>query len=304
MKDYIHFIINVVITTWGNIRTNKQVFFVSIATISVAFSILGLFISFYVSLNGILEKLDDQVRVIIYLEDSISEEQRLDIEELARTLPELESIKSYSRESAWKEFKENFSDKLPVLMELESNPLPASYDLKLKPASDSTDKLSETAKKFAGLVGVESVDFGEQWISRFQGFMLFLRVFLLSAGGLLTFGLVLILSNTIELSIYSRQKEIELMLMIGATPLFIKLPFLLEGAVQGILGSTIALGLVKCFQVYVDAQFGEILASTLFGLRFDFLPAAYAWGIISLSALVGWLGSVLSVGQFISLQQK
>ncbi|PIR01004.1 MAG: hypothetical protein COV66_04025 [Nitrospinae bacterium CG11_big_fil_rev_8_21_14_0_20_45_15] len=304
MKAYLHFAINVVLTTYGNIRASKKVFFVSIATSSVAFSILGLFLCFYVSLSGILEKLDDQVRVIVYLEDSITEEQSLDIEELARKLPELESIKSFSRESAWEEFKENFSDKLPVLMELESNPLPASYDLKLKPVSDSVEKLKEIAGKFAKLEGVEAVDFGEQWISRFKGFMLFLQVFLVSAGGLLTLGLVLILSNTIELSIYSKQSEIELMLMIGATPLFIKLPFLLEGAVQGILGSTIALGFVKGFQLYVDAQFGEDLASALFGLRFDYLPPAYAWGIVLLSALVGWLGSMLSVGQFISIKQK
>lgn len=300
----LHILINVALTAIGNICANKKVFLVSVMTIFISFSILGLFLSFFVSLNGILQKLDDQVRVIIYLEDTISEEQRLDIEELARGLPDLESIKSYSRESAWEEFKENFSDKLPVLMELESNPLPASYDLKFKPASDSVSKFSDIAKRFSGLTGVESVDFGEQWISRFQGFMLFLKVFLVSAGLLLTIGLILILSNTIELSIYFRRQEIELMLMIGATPLFIKLPFLLEGVVQGVLGASLALGFVKCFQIYVDAQFGEALKSALFGLRFDYLPPAYAWGIILLSVLAGWLGSAFSVSQFISEQQK
>ena len=71
--------------------------------------------------------------------------------------------------------------------------------------------------------------------------MIFLRVFILGLGGLICAGLVLIISNTIKLSIYSRKEEIELMAMLGATLQFIRTPLLIEGLIQGAVGVFIAL---------------------------------------------------------------
>ena len=89
-----------------------------------------------------------------------------------------------------------------------------------------------------------------------------LRVFLLAVGGLLSLGLVLIISNTIKLSIYSRRDEIELMLLIGSTHRFVKIPLILEGILQGIAGALMALGLIKLIHFYMKFQ---LQTSSIFG---------------------------------------
>ena len=122
-------------------------------------------------------------------------------------------------------------------LDLGFNPLPASYRIRFKVSDDRSLHISEFAEKIRGKPGVESVEYGEKWIGRFEKFMIICRVFLLGVGALLSLGLTLIISNTIRLSIYSRQDEIELMLLIGATPRFVKIPFLLEGVLQGLSGS-------------------------------------------------------------------
>ena len=86
--------------------------------------------------------------------------------------------------------------------------------------------------------------------------MVITKLFLFAMGGLLCLGLTLIISNTIRLSIYSRQDEIELMLLIGATPRFVRIPFLLEGMLQGFMGSILALFFVGGVHLYMKKEFG------------------------------------------------
>ena len=131
------------------------------------------------------------------------------------------------------------------------NPLPASYNIRFRDYPNRLERIRKFAKELAGYDGVESLEYGEKWIVRFEKFMIVLRVFLLAVGGLLSLGLVLIISNTIKLSIYSRRDEIELMLLIGSTHRFVKIPLILEGILQGIAGALMALGLIKLIHFYM-----------------------------------------------------
>ncbi len=300
MKSLFRFIINAFFTTASNIRANKQLFLVSVGTTAIAFSILSLFLAIFVSLNSTLDKLEGQVRLKVYLKDSVSREERDRIEQFANSIEIIESVEYLAKEDAWNSFKKEFANRLPILTDLDFNPLPSSYQIKFKQGQQYLDVLATAAEKFSALQGVESVDYGREWISRFQNFMMFMRIFLLTAGGLLALGLILIVSNTIKLSIYSRSDEIELMQMIGATPRFVKAPFLLEGVVQGLCGSALALLLLNLIQRYVDMQFGGAMESSFLGFRFHYLPGAYVCGVILLSLVVGLLGSLFSIFQFLS----
>ena len=260
------FIQNILKTTFLNIKANKQVFIMSVVTICIAFSILGLLLLVFVNLNTLFSTWDKQVQLIVYLKDDISKSHLSKLNEMYNNNKYIDSVSFISKDIAWKKFKNTFSKKSKFIGSLDFNPLPASFVLKFK---DNPDRLNNI-RKFSRILmiqeGVESLEYGEKWISRFEKFMIFLRVFILCLGLILCAGLALIISNTIKLSIYSRQDEIDLMLMLGATFRFIKTPLLLEGLTQGVVGICIGLCVVKLTHFYMLYQFKGSLESIFRGI--------------------------------------
>jgi len=291
-------------TTFSNIKSNKQLFLASIGTISIALSILGLFLFVYVNLNSVLSFWNDQVQLVVYLEDDITGKEKKHLEKMIFSHPEVDSFEFVSREMAWKNFQSMFSEKSAVLKGIGFNPLPASFNLTIKASPDRLVTIQSLAQKLNGQGGVESLEYGEEWISRFESFIILMRVFLWALGGLLCLGAVLIISNTVKLSVLSRKNEIELMLITGATPGFIKIPFYLEGIVHGLLGASVSLGLMKCVHLYLESQFKNPLVTFGRSIDFQFISMPLILVIVLTSILVGWLGSYLSLQQFLEPYRK
>jgi cell division protein FtsX len=126
----------------------------------------------------------------------------------------------------------------------------------------------------------------------------------MATGALLSFGLILIISNTIRLSIYSRQDEIELMLLIGATPGFVKIPFLLEGFLQGLCGSILSLGLIGVTYYYLKSEFQVYIDSISRGMDFQFISQPFLFSLVGLSVLIGLVASYISTYQYIQTLNK
>ncbi len=101
--------------TITNIQSNKQLFFASVGTITIALSILGLFLFVYINLNSVLSFWNDQVQLIVYLEDEVSIDQKKKLEKRVSSHSEVESFDFISREKAWKNFQGMFSEKSAFL---------------------------------------------------------------------------------------------------------------------------------------------------------------------------------------------
>ena len=286
-------------TTLSNILNNKQTFFLSVFTISISIFILGLFLMLFSNINGFLSKLDDQVQLIVYLNDNITSSERKVLEDIISKSPFVKSSTEISKKMAWEEFQSNMSENLKPLLNLKFNPLPASYKIQFYEADSRLVHIRELSEQLKAKKGIESVQYGQEWITKIEKFMFFSRLFLFAMGGLLCFGLILIISNTIRLSIYSRQDEIELMLLIGATPSFVKIPYLFEGMLQGLTGSILALFLIKGINFYLKDEFQSTIESM--SMEFQFIAQPYLYGLVGLSLLVGLVASYLSTYQFLRI---
>ena len=291
-------------TTISNIRANKQTFLISVMTIAISIGILGLFLIVFFNLNGLLTSWNQQVQLVIYLGDDISRSQKSDLEDLFKLNSKVQSTEEVSKEKAWQEFKLKQMDRAGVDLDLGFNPLPASFRIRFTVSDNRSLHIREFAEQIRGEPGVESVEFGEKWIGRFEKFMLICRVFLLGVGILLSLGLILIISNTIRLSIYSRQDEIELMLLIGATPRFVKIPFLLEGMLQGLSGSLISLGLMGTIYIYMKNEFQPSIESIARGMECQFISQPFLLILVGLSVLIGFIASYISTYQFMQVLNK
>jgi cell division transport system permease protein len=289
-------------TTISNIRANKQTFLISVMTIAISVGILGVFLIVFFNLNGLLASWNQHVQVVVYLGDDISPSQKSDLKDLFKANKKIQSMEEVSKERAWQEFKLQQRDSADL--DLGFNPLPASYRIRFNTSENRSLHISEFAEQIRGEPGVESVEYGEKWIVRFEKFMIVCRVFLLGVGVLLSLGLILIVSNTIRLSIYSRQDEIELMLLIGATPRFVKIPFLLEGVLQGLSGSLLSLGLMGAIYIYLKNEFQPSLESIARGMDFQFISQPFLWTLVGLSVLIGFVASYISTYQFMQALNK
>ena len=304
MSSAIHALLIGLRTTISNIRANKQTFLISVMTIAISIGILGLFLIVFFNLNGLLTSWNQQVQLVIYLGDDISQSQKSDLEDLFKLNSKVQSTEEVSKEKAWQEFKLKQMDSAGLELDLGFNPLPVSYRIRFKVSDNRSLHISEFAEQIRGEPGVESVEYGEKWIGRFEKFMTICRIFLLGVGVLLSLGLILIISNTIRLSIYSRQDEIELMLLIGATPRFVKIPFLLEGMLQGLSGSLISLGLMGTIYIYMKNEFQPSIESIARGIEFQFISQPFLLILVGLSVLIGFIASYISTYQFMQVLNK
>tara|TARA_Y100001936_G_C16003013_1_gene628998 strand:- start:160 stop:1059 length:900 start_codon:yes stop_codon:yes gene_type:complete len=289
-------------TTLSNILNNKQTFFLAVGTITISIFILGLFSLLFLNLNEFLSKWNRQVQLIIYLKDDITKPERKTLENIIKKSKNIDTYIEISRDMAWAEFQSNMSKNLKPMIDLDFNPLPASYKIKFQEVDNRWVYIQELSEILVAQKGVESIEYGEEWILRFEKFMIFTKLFLFAMGGLLCIGLTLIISNTIRLSIYSRQDEIELMLLIGATPRFVKIPFLLEGMFQGFVGSILALFLVGGVHLYMRKEFQSSFEAL--SIKFKFIDETFLIGLVGLSIFVGLMASYISTFKFLRLLNK
>jgi cell division transport system permease protein len=180
---------------------------------------------------------------------------------------------------------------------LETNPLPGSYEVTLAPDRRAPARMAALADTIGQWQGVDQVQYDRRWVERFQAGVAFLRRVALVTGALLAGVVVLIIGNTIRLAVANRQREIELVKMIGGTDSFVRLPFLYNGLLQGLLGAAGAGGLV----VVALALLNDAVATlaTRYGATFALRGPGpdYLLGLLAVGGALGWLGSRLAVGR-------
>lgn len=290
--------------TIANVRSNIQTFMISVITIAISICILGFFLIIFFNLNAFFSTWNQQAQVIVYLKDDITQSNKKDLENLFKQNSIVQSIEEVTKDRAWKEFRKSQEKKLGLKLDFDFNPLPSSYRISFKLSDNRLLHISKFANITQNEPGVESIEYGENWIARFEKFMVFCRVFLMATGALLSFGLILIVSNTIRLSIYSRQDEIELMLLIGATPRFVKIPFLLEGILQGLSGSLLSLGLMLVVYYYLKSELQASMDYIASGMEFHFIPQPFLFSLVGLSMMIGFVASYVSTCQYMQVLNK
>ena len=291
-------------TTISNIQANKQTFLISVMTIAISVGILGLFLIIFLNLNALLTSWNQHVQLVVYLKNDISFAEKSDLQDLFKSNSKIQSMEEINKEKAWEEFKLTQKNSGGLELDLGFNPLPDSYRIRFKPSENRSLHISEFAEQVQGNRGVESVEYGKKWIDRFEKFMIFCQLFLLGVGVLLSLGLILIISNTIRLSIYSRQDEIELMLLIGATPSFVKIPFIFEGILQGLAGSFVSLGFMGAVYSYLKTEFRPSIDSLARGMELQFISQPFLLMLVGLSILIGFVASYISTYQYMQVLNK
>lgn len=280
----------------ANLKRSGWVGLASIATISISFLIIGIFLLLTLRLNAIVMRWREGFQVTVFLEDGITQEQMDLLKKRILNERAVKAISYLSKEEALADFKREFRGQEGLLEGLGENPLPASFQLKIREEYQTPQALKQLAAFLGRLEGVEDVLYGQEWIERLEAAVEILKGLGISIGAVLAVGSLLIVSNTIRLAVYARAEEIEILRLVGATKAYIGVPFFFEGLLQGSLGASLALLLLLAVQ---ELAFRQLHLPPQVGTAGPLLP--WAAGMVGAGALIGAFGSLLSVRRFLRL---
>jgi len=201
-----------------------------------------------------------------------------------------------SKDDAMEDLRKQLGDEAGLLDGLTENPLPASLEITFSRDKGGGSIPSQLKRRLERIDIVDEVQYSEEWIERFRAIMEAIKIVGIVAGGLLFLAALFIITNTIKLTIYSRKDEIEILKLVGATNRFVKLPFLIEGSIQGFLGGSLALMLL--FVAYVIVVARVDLRIGFASLDIIFLPTQCIVLLLVMSSVAGFIGSTISLGRF------
>ncbi len=267
---------------------------VSTAVVAISILLVGAFLLILINLSGVMDRWGRDVQVYAYFADGVGEESRFRIKEEIEARPEVAHVHHVGPEEALETFRRLFEGADELLAELDEDPLPPSLEIRLQSSLRDPDSVAAFATSIERPEFLE-VDYAGEWVARFYTFLNLLKLSAVVLGALLAFSCVVIVANTIQLTIWARRDEIEILRLVGATERFVEAPFLLEGALQGLVGSAIGVGLLAVLYEVLFVQLRESLGLALGARVLGFLPAPAWAAFLAAGLLLGLVGSWLGV---------
>ncbi|MDF0674595.1 MAG: permease-like cell division protein FtsX [Nitrospira sp.] len=280
---------------WANMRTNRTTTIVAVLTTAFTLACVGIFLLLYVNLRHAAGSLQEDVKLMVYLEDRLRGERVQELERKLKADRMVAEVLFISKEQALGEFRVQFPGESHLLEGLGENPLPASFVVTLAPSFRSPDAMRGWVERVQTMAGVAKVDYNQEWLSLLAELIGYIELVAIGVGILLSAAAVTIIGNTIRLALLARREEIEILRSIGATRTFIRIPYFLEGAVLGACGSALSLGILKVAfelfrqQIQLTGRFSGIEG------MISFFPLSVCLALVMAGMGLGFAGSVVSL---------
>ncbi len=277
------------------------------ATLSVlvgTFAMIALFFCAKTNLTELLAHWGQTVQMTVYLKNE-SGPQVQKIAQHLRTMDEFESVNFVDKTEAARRFRAQMGSYSAGFMSDPDfgNPLPASFELKVKDrfnSPDFFDHMSAVVKNLTEFEGVDEVSYGQGWVENYH---LFLRSFdkaSLFVVVVMVFGAVFIIAHSIRSSIYQRRDEIEIMELVGATTNTIRAPFMFEGALLGFFAALLALAICYGFLTWQFQVFEQTLRVWGLTTVFRFLNPIEMFLFLCMGTFFGWFGAYISLRNLVT----
>ena len=282
-----------------NTWSNRMMSIASICVLMSCLVLIGCASMIFLNIESLLGRIEEENVVMVYIQDGTTD---ADINTMGTTLKNMDNIKNVefiSKESAWQEQLDTMEEaQAKFFTEISSDiPLPDAYKVTVNDLSQFDSTVSQI-KQLQHIDTIrENKDLAQKLVTIRHG----VEVISVVIVAVLLAISVFIIQNTIKLTVYSRRLEISIMKSVGATNGFVRLPFVVEGMILGIISGVISLGLVWAFYEFAVKQFGDLIASLgLEALKFS----DYAWymlGIfIAIGIITGVCGALLSMGKYLN----
>jgi cell division transport system permease protein len=287
--------------TASNLRRNFTLTAASLITVVVSLTLVGVSLVIRQAVDNALLRWKGGVEFIVFMKPDASQDQLDTVKGDLQDNPQVKAVRFVDKPEAYTEFLKLFPDSPELTGSLQVTDMPPSY--RVVPRTDDSAVVGALGKQFEGKPGVYSVEYSKQaldWLRTISGF---LGVGLIVAAIVLLVAAVLLIWNTIRTAIFARRREVEVMKLVGATNWFIRVPFMLEGLVQGLVGAVVAcVGVWSLNEFWksrvIDSLALEQLKALVVStgeLRFVFIV------VLVVGAVAGAIGSAVAVTRYLQV---
>jgi len=284
-----------VVDAWDEWRHSPGVNLLALLTLSAALFLAGLITLILGNVAANVERLRADVRVEVYLDDELSEADRRSIQGELTSTAGVARVDYVDKDEALRRYRGWAGSMTGLLEELDTNPLPASMEVYLEEGPQAERIGGEIAAGLRGRAGIEEARFDRDWLIRLEALLDLARI----GGGalaILIFGaVVFVMASVLRLAVLARQTEIDIMLLVGATPAFVRGPFLVAGLVQGLVSTSLALALVESSRRAALAYAGSGAGALLELVAARPMPSAEVGLLVLVGMLVSLAGSYFAV---------
>src|SRR3989442_8353230 len=279
--------------TWDGLWRNPALSLLSAAAIGISLYVLGLFLLLAFNLNRFVEALGRETQIQVYLREDATPDQLRTLRAEFASDPAISEARYVSKTDARQRFQRDFPTLRDLPGRVGGNPFPASFELEVLDASP--EGLDRIAKSYQKAPGVEEVRYDRGWTERLAGMVGLVQKGGYGIGALLAFAALVTVGATVRLTVLARREEIEIMKLVGATAGFIRGPFMLAAAAQGLAGGAFAVAglcvthrLVERAEIFRANPFMSMVAGR-------FLPSEAALALAAVGAALGIVAAVLSL---------
>lgn len=266
--------------TFSNLWRERTPVTATILTICIALTILVALFEISFILFNQLEDLKSNTFIEVYLENDLSDSKIQVIEKQIKAITAVKEVKLITKEMAADIFNKEFGENIMEI--LDENPLPISFEISLYQHFNTPDYLSGFKQKVQNFDGVKEVHYRHALIKKLETVTQAVSISGIFVLIILFLAMHLLIRNTLKLSIYARRKQIEIMKILGAGHIFIRMPFILEGAIEGLIGGILSSVCLVLAHKFVEATF----ASLNFGL--------YTYELITFISIC--IGTIIGLG--------
>lgn len=277
---------------------NFSLSFASIMCTTITLILVAVAVVAAANVNNATKLIEDELTIVTYLKRDVTEEQIDNIKSEISSYKNVEEV-TFKSKDEWKLEMSEYDDSFKTVLDyLDENPLMDSFVLKV----NDVKKLSETSEYIKAINGVDTVKYGEgmveQVISVFDIVQKIVVVVVIALVVVTSF----LISNTIKLTIFSRRNEIEIMRLVGASNITIKLPFLFEGFIIGLISSIIPVCItIYGYVILYSRMHGKLLSNMIMLIK----PYPFVFWVslivIAIGALVGMYGSIKAVRKYLKV---
>lgn len=283
-----------VVEAFRNIRRSLLMSFVAIGIVTVSLFIFGMFLLFVVNLSNIVAEMGSRLDLVAYVDKELTLEEADAIKARITQIGGVIRVEYISKDEAWKNFREDFSEKLDLSDVVRDNPLPNSFAVEVR----TPEILPGVAKQLANFSEINELRYSGKLIKQIQILIAAVRIGGIVLVLLLFMATLLIVVNTIRLTVLARETDIYIMRLVGATDSFVRWPFVIEGILIGIIGSVLGTLILKSSN---DAVVFRIQAAL------PFLPIVKDAGVLNIiylavlisGVMLGMLGGYISISRML-----
>jgi cell division transport system permease protein len=284
-----------------NLLRNITLTLASVLTVVVSLTLFGSALLLQQGVENANDRFKGGIEFIVYLDPQVSQEQLASIRRDLEENPEVKTATFVDQDETYQEFKRLFQDSPQLIETVSPEILPPSF--RVAPENQDPQVVQALGDQFVPKPGVYEVVFAFEVVQRIQETFNKIGVRFLAAAVLLLAAALMLILNTIRVAMFARRREIEVMKLVGATNWFIRVPFIIEGMIQTLLGAVVAVGFMTfLIRPFIDELSEDKILPIFQGFTVTDSNLLFTNVlVVGVAALIGAIGSAVAVSRFLDV---